>query len=137
MQHPELEFDRPRRRDPSINISALIDVIFILMIFVILGASFEQLRAMGVELPEANTDNVAPQQTVVVVVPLDGDIRVDGQAVDVESIAEVLRQRREDADALVIEADRGLPLQRAIDLLDAARSAGFEAVSIATRPRAE
>lgn len=132
---PPFELERPQRREPTVNLSALIDVIFILMIFVILGANFDRLRALGIELPEGDATATAPPQTVTVVVPLEGPVRVDGVSVEVGALVKHLRRRREDASALVIEADRGLPLQRAVDLLDAAREAGFLSVSVATRPR--
>lgn len=134
---PDFEIERPRRREPSINISALIDVIFILMIFVILGASFERLRAMGIELPQGDTENVAPTDPVTIIVPVDGPVRIDGRELRGDEIIAHLRERRREVSSLIIEADRGLPLQRAIDLLDAARTAGFTAVSVATRPRTE
>jgi biopolymer transport protein ExbD len=129
------EIERPQRREPQINLSALIDVIFILMIFVILGASFERLRAMGIDFPEGDAQAAAPPNTITIVVPLDGPIRIDGRDIPGARVTDELKGLRRAADALVIEADKGLPLQRAIDVLDAARAAGFDAVSIATRPR--
>ena len=131
------ELEGPRRREPTINISALIDVIFILMIFVILGANFDRLRAMGIELPQGHAQAVAPPETVTVVVPIEGPVRIDGREVADADVRSVLEARRKEASALVLEADKGLALQRAIDLLDAARAAGFTAVSVATRPRRE
>lgn len=129
------DLETTRRREPNINLSALIDVIFILMIFVILGANFDRLRVMGIELPRGDAQAVAPPETVIVVVPLEGPVRIDGRDVPEEAIRSALEARRTNASALVIEADQGLALQRAIDLLDAARAAGFSAVSVATRPR--
>jgi biopolymer transport protein ExbD len=131
------DLESSRRREPSINISALIDVIFILMIFVILGANFDRLRSMGIELPQGDARAVAPPETVTVVVPVEGPVRIDGREVPASDVRAVLEARRAEASALVLEADKGLALQRAIDLLDAARAAGFTAVSVATRPRKE
>jgi len=132
---PWFELERPSRREPTINLSALIDIIFILMIFVILGAHFDRIRAMGVDIPEGDATGAKAPEVVTVQVPMQGPVLVDGVEVPATALIEHLRARRASVPALVLEADRGLALQRAIDLLDAARTAGFTSVSIATRPR--
>ncbi len=129
------ELDGPRRREPTINISALIDVVFILMIFVILGASFERLRALGIQLPQGDSTDAPRSEPIMIVISAEESPLVDGVVVPMHRLREHLETRRSESDAVVIQADRTLPLQRVIDLLDAARAAGFTAVSVATQPR--
>lgn len=129
------ELAEPRRRKPTIQLSALIDVVFILMIFVILGANFERLRGMEVDVPRTDTSEAATLG-VVVEIPAEGPVRVEGQPVsDLDTLTERLRARRTEARTVTLRADQTVPLQRAMDVFDAARAAGFEGIDLVTRPR--
>lgn len=134
MNHP-FELEAPRRQAPTIQLSALIDVVFILMIFVILGASFDRLRSMQIALPQSESAD-ASEPGLLIEIPSSGPLRIDGDALpDGADLNALLRARRAKADSVTLRADRDTPLQRAIDVLDAARTAGFEAIDVVTRPK--
>ncbi|MEM1022664.1 MAG: biopolymer transporter ExbD [Myxococcota bacterium] len=129
------ELERPRRPEPSINLSALIDIVFILMIFVILGATFDRMRAIGIDLPESSVTQQAPETPVIIKTTADGTLFLNEEAVAEEGLGAALRAARAQSESLVIQADASVPVQRAVDLLDAAREAGFVDASISTLPR--
>jgi len=129
------ELERPHRAEPTINLSALIDVVFILMIFVILGATFDRMRAIGVDLPESTATEQAPETPVVVRVTAGDELFLDDTPLDFEGLVPALKKARAKSESLVVQADARVPVQRAVDLLDAARSAGFVDASISTLPR--
>jgi biopolymer transport protein ExbD len=129
------ELDPVRREEPSINLSALIDIVFILMIFVILGATFDRVRALQIELPQSDAVAEPDRDLARIRVPAEGPITLNDRPVTLDALPAALRALTDTADNVVIQADRDTPLQRAVDLLDIARSAGFEAASIATLPR--
>lgn len=128
-----------QRRAPTIHLSALIDVLFIVFVFVVLVARFHDtpapVRHLDVALP--GTDSApAPSapDAAVLEVPVRGPMRLDGAPVaDVEAIAPMLARARARTGTLVLAADGDIPLARAARLLDAATRAGFTDVSIATR----
>lgn len=128
-------FDASPRRRPSIQLSALIDVVFILMIFVILGASFDRMRSLQIAVPKSQEGESA-SPGVLVEVAADGNVRLEGKAIQSPSeLTAGLEALREERDSVLLRADRDVPLQRAMDVFDAARSAGFRAVDMVTRPR--
>ena len=51
-----MEFDLPRRQVPTINLSALIDIAFILVIFIVLAANFQRIQNVDVKLPRADAE---------------------------------------------------------------------------------
>lgn len=128
-----MEFRSFQRAAPSINLSALIDIIFILVIFVVLAANFDRLRDLDVTLPSAHATGRVEPRAVVVVIPQGGAVRVNEEAVAEADLQPRLRALRAEHEALVIAADRGVELERAVRVMGDASAAGFTAVSIATR----
>jgi biopolymer transport protein ExbD len=129
-------FESYRRSEPEISLSALVDVLFILVVFVMLAANFEQARAIDLTLPAGGAlPEPTKEQPVVVTVPARGPVRVDQREVASDQLETHLRELRAQKSRLVLSADRGLPLERATEILSMAQNAGFTAVSIATRAR--
>jgi biopolymer transport protein ExbD len=123
----------PEHPSPNITLSPLIDVMFILLIFVILTARFEAEGQLEVDLPEARAEPAPERQAVVVELDAEGRVAVDGEPVEPERLAEVLAVRAADHDELVLLADRDARVQAAVDILTQARAVGFEAVGVGTQ----
>jgi biopolymer transport protein ExbD len=121
-----------RRQSPAINLSALVDVLFILIIFVMLAAEFDRTGAVDIDLPAADAP-AAVGDAVRLVVPADGPARLRGRPIDDDALAPALEAARGGRPTLLIVADGDLPLRRATRLIDAGRRAGFTEVSIAAR----
>lgn len=122
-----------RRRQPVIQLSALIDVLFIVLVFVVVAARFDRPRGVEVELPRAQGQTRGAEDAAVLVVPHAGPMHLDDATVTETGLAEALRQARAHKTALRLVADGALSLDRATRLLDAAAQAGFSSVSIATQ----
>lgn len=128
-----MPFESYRRRSPSINLSALVDVLFILIVFVILTASFNDVHAVDVELPGSASTAQLPADVAQLVVRTGGAMTLDGVPVGASSLAARLKTTRKGRATLMIIADGDVKLARATSILDKARAAGYTAVSIATK----
>jgi biopolymer transport protein ExbD len=128
-----MQFESFRREPPAINLSALVDVLFILVIFVVLVANFQRVRDLDVQLPAAHAQGEADPSALVVAIPREGGIRVGGEMVARDELRARLAARRADHEAILVVADGSVALERAVDVLAEAQAAGFQAVSIATR----
>ncbi|MCA9665643.1 MAG: biopolymer transporter ExbD [Myxococcales bacterium] len=128
-----MDFDTPKREQPSINLSALIDIAFILVIFVVLAANFHRIRNIDVNLPRASAEKSADPKALVVSVPPRGDLSVAGKKVAPDKLAAALRALRGQYKSVLIVADKSASVQRAIRVLSEAQAAGFKAASIATQ----
>ena len=128
-----MQFESFQREQPRINISALIDVVFILLIFVVLAANFDRIREMNVVLPTAEESEETTTEALVLTVPLEGPMLLGDDPIDGVELPVRLRAKSKDYDVLVLVGDGGIDLDRTVELFDQAAAAGFESVSIATR----
>jgi biopolymer transport protein ExbD len=128
-----VQFETARRTQPAINLSALIDVVFILVIFIVLAASFDRVRALDVTLPTAHASAAPEVEGLQVFVAQDGTIRVDGDVTARDGLRARLSDLRETHRSMVILADGSVSFERAVWVLGEAAAAGFTDVSIATR----
>lgn len=130
-----MQFESFERENPTINVSALIDVVFILLIFIVLAANFDRIREMNILLPSAQETSQATPDALQLTVSLEGPLYVDDQEIGEEDLTERLRAYREDYEVLVLVSDGRVELDRAVRIFDKASAAGFESVSIATEVR--
>lgn len=130
---------RPRRsEEPEINLTPLIDVVFLMLIFFMVSTTFQREANLRVVLPEASAQPVPMQADVVeITINAAGDYFIDGEAT-VNRQRKTLRLALEplaDADPpLVIRADAKTPHQAVVTAMEAAGEAGFSRVNIATVP---
>jgi len=117
----------------EVQLTPLIDMVFILLVFIVLVASFVRPRGIEVTPPEASSAQLTDSQAAVLSISKDGSI-LDGenQVADSELRA-TLQNLKSQHTSLLIRADGAVALDRAIRVLDAARLVGFEAISMATR----
>jgi len=128
-----MPFEVTRRAPPTLNLSALIDVVFILLIFVVLAANFDRIQSLDVNLPSAQATSPASSEALTLVIPASGAVRLDNVAVAPEELTERLRALRGQHEALLLVADGAVAFERAVAVLGDAAAAGFQNVSIATR----
>lgn len=126
---------RPRpRRKPVVNITSLIDVLFLLLIFLMVSSTFVEHPAIQLDLPRASTSEPVKVSSMRLSIPADGRLLLEGDEVEPAVLGERLRQAAEkNSDLLLIlEADRRAGYGRVIEALDAARQAGVKRISAFT-----
>ena len=118
-----------RRLQPDLDLTPLIDVLFMLVLFFVLSASLLQGQ-ISVRLP-AGQGAALRGSPVVLEIPLDGKLRYDGNELDTPSAVECARRDTAGGRELVIAADKGVPYGRVAAILEALRSAGVQDVGLA------
>lgn len=114
------------------NITPLIDIVFILLIFFVVTTTFSKDLGLEVTRPEASTGSAMPSRLVRVAVNAQGDLAVDGRATRLSRIEPELKERLDlntERQVLVI-ADGRVDANLLVRLIDAARSAGATSVSL-------
>lgn len=132
-----MELESRRQEAPSINLSALIDIVFILVIFVVLAANFQRLKGIEVDLPEAAATSTLEDKALTITVPRKGPIQLDDVPVEADRLRAELQHRRLSHESIILKSDGAADFERAVQVLAEARAAGFESVSIATVETAE
>jgi len=118
----------------TIDLTPMLDVVFILLIFFIVTATF--IRESGVEVERAAA--VTAQQrspAILVAVDADNQLWIDGRQVGADNLRlHILRLRNENPHGgLVIQADRQSEMALLARVADVARAAGIDNVSVSTR----
>lgn len=140
-----MKFQRQQREEVSVNLTPLIDVVFLLLIFFMVSTTFTKESHLEINLPEAveGQPGAMESETVDVVVDAQGQYSVNGQPL-VNTQEKTLRQAiRQQAGSegnkrpLVITADAEAPHQAVVTAMDVAGQLGFEKLQIATRQRAQ
>lgn len=119
---------------PLINITSLIDVVFILLIFFAVTTSFISTSSIKVDLPKAKGEAVEQKKNIRVSINNNGTIYIDGSMVsDAELSARFDIMKKSNPDALVvIEADEKALHGKVVFVIDKARSSDFTRFAIAT-----
>ena len=120
--------------DSDINLTPMLDVVFIMLIFFIVTATFIKQAGIDVFRPEAQTAESKPTVSVLVAISGNGNIWIDKNKVDVTAVrAHIERIHAENPKGgLVIQADRDAKSEKLMAVLNAARGAGLTEVAIST-----
>ncbi len=135
-----MEFETRKRTEPAINLTALIDIVFILVIFVVLGANFHHIRAMDVSIPTTDSDSLvgkADPGSLIITIPVSGPVNVQGRQVTLDDLRGVLGSLKPGFNSVLLMSDRSVSVQRAIKILGDAQAVGFKSVSVATQNSTE
>lgn len=135
-----MKFQRQRREDISINLTPLIDVVFLLLIFFMITTTFTRESHLSISLPEAAQTNT-PQdepEVIEVLIGADGQYSInDAPLVNTEPLTlkrGILKVVGETRDIpFIITADAKAEHQAVVRVMDVAGELGFSALSITTQ----
>ncbi|MEW6609057.1 MAG: biopolymer transporter ExbD [bacterium] len=129
-----MEFERRKRISQHLDIAPLIDIVFLLLIFFMLTANFIMQPGIKITLPQAKTSQ--PQEEVIVVfISEDGQVYVNETQVNIELLEDALRIKLQEVQkkTIVIKADKKIDLGLAVKVMDMAKGAGAEGLTISTK----
>ena len=123
---------------PSLNLTPMIDVVFLLIIFFMVGTKFTELeRKIGLRIPEVTDGGpltAAPEKRVVNVYR-DGQITLDRQPVTLEELTmELVNARSQYSDlGVLVRGDAASAFQRVAEVLNSCKKAGIAELGISVR----
>ncbi|HET19637.1 MAG TPA: biopolymer transporter ExbD [Chromatiales bacterium] len=128
---------RPRQRDEvGLDLTPLIDVVFLLLLFFMLTTTFVEATRLKIDLPEAGQGAEAERKDDHWTIEIDaqGRYALNGETVVAEQLSERLRAipGRTEETSVLVRADGQASHQAVVRALDAARSAGIVRVGLAT-----
>ncbi|MFT6862678.1 MAG: biopolymer transport protein ExbD [Akkermansiaceae bacterium] len=130
---------RRNRRTPAettseINLSPLIDVVFLLLIFFIVTTVFVDETGVEVSKPRAASSQDLDKQAILIAVTAEGRVWQGGQEIGpdgVQAVVSALLEQDEDTP-VIIRADNDAPTKFTVRVIDGAKLAGATSVSLAT-----
>lgn len=120
-------------KDAGIDMTPIIDIVFIMLIFFVLTASFQTQQTLQVERPSTQSSDGAPKNTLVVAIDAAGLIWHDGRRIAKGEIAGIIRSEvaRGEKNA-VVNADRRAAAGLLVEVVDQIRLGGIPNVAVAT-----
>lgn len=138
-----MNFRRPRREEPDINLIPFIDVLLVVLIFLMLSTTYTRFTELQVSLPVAQAEPMRERPAEVrVSVAADGRYAINGDALPGRSVDSLAGAMTAAAAALggagpgpvvIVSADATAAHQSVVNVLDAARRAGLPRVTFATQ----
>jgi biopolymer transport protein ExbD len=124
---------KKQRAATEVNVTPMLDVVFIMLIFFIVTASFVKESGLDINRPDAATAERKERGNILVAISDTGQIWIDKRQVDLRAVrANIERLHAENPQgAVVIQADREAKSGLLVEVMDAARLAGVYNVSIA------
>ena len=133
-----MKFKQVRRELPALNLTPLIDIVFLLLIFFMVTTSFSRETRLLVSLPEASGSAENATESIEVLVDKEGGYAINGRRLvnaEVDSLVRGLElESGGDVSLLVVlVADAEVQHQSVVTAMEAIVRAGFASLSIATR----
>ncbi|MCK5679873.1 biopolymer transporter ExbD [bacterium] len=133
-----MRFQTRSRDEVQLDMTPLVDVVFLLLIFFMLSTSLSVNPGIKIDLPKASAEQVKKKKTTLrVAIEAGGGIFLEGKKLTIkqlrEKFAAVGKAKGDDA-LVVIEADKKVYHGLVVRVMDAAKSSGLNKLAIATQP---
>ena len=135
MRRPFASANSSDEEESEVNLTPMLDVVFIMLIFFIVTASFIKESGNDVNRPEAATATKQEDANILIAISDNNEIWIDRRQVDPRAVrANIERLHAENPKgSVVIQADKKSYNETLVTVMDAARSAGVTNVSLAAR----
>ena len=134
-----MNFKRQSREEVSVNLTPLIDIVFLLLIFFMVSTTFTKENHLSIDLPEASAEpSDTPPQAIEILISASGEYSINDQTLinnQLDTLKRGLQKALEGRDTapVVITADAKTPHEAVVRAMDAAGQTGLINLSITTR----
>lgn len=134
-----MNFKRQNRESVEVNLTPLIDIVFLLLIFFMVSTTFTRENHLSIDLPEASAEaSQNPPQAIEILISAKGEYSINNQALvnhQLETLKRGLQKALAGRDTapVIITADASTPYETVVRAMDAAGQLGLVNLSITTR----
>ncbi|EAT15912.1 biopolymer transporter ExbD [Desulfuromonas acetoxidans] len=132
-----MAFKRKERDEVRVELTSMVDVVFLLLIFFMISTTFVDSTGIDINLPQAGSQKIDKQpEEVNVYLEKSGLIHLEDRLVSMEDLRSHLAGYGDRAaeTTFILLADKQAQHGKVVQLMDAAQSAGFAKLAIATEP---
>lgn len=133
-----MQFEGYRRSSHIPNLTPLIDIVFLLLIFFMLTSHFVEDESLSIDLPEAESaTTVADDKTLEVMIDENGQLNYKDNIIALEDLEQKLTVDLKSADNknVRIKGDKSVGFGQAVEVMDIVRQAGASGVEIITEQK--
>ncbi|MFC0444541.1 ExbD/TolR family protein [Pseudidiomarina halophila] len=119
--------------DAAIDMTPMLDIVFIMLIFFIVTTSFVKEAGIDVNKPEASQAQKKPSANIFIAIRANGEVWMDKRMVDVERVGANIERllAEQPTDIVVIQADEEAKHGVVVKVMDQIKEAGIDKISIA------
>ncbi len=119
--------------DNELDLTPMLDVVFILLIFFIVTTSFVKETGIDINRPSATTAEKKSKGNILIAISANGDIWIDNREIDIRAVRANIQQLKAQypQSSVIIQADQDARTGKLVKVMDQVRLAGVQNISIA------
>ena len=123
----------PVQDETEIDMTPMLDIVFIMLIFFIVTTSFVKESGVTVSAPQASTASQQEKANIFIAITADGEIWIDRRPVDPRSVRAIVARLHADnpEGSVIIQSDEEASTRMLVEVMDQVRLAGVEGIAIA------
>ena len=127
----------PASDDTELDMTPMLDIVFIMLIFFIVTTSFVKESGVTVSTPGASTASQQESANIFIAITAGGEIWIDRRPVDSRSVRAIVARLHADnpEGSVIIQSDEKASTGMLVDVMDQVRLAGVEAIAIAAEKK--
>jgi biopolymer transport protein ExbD len=124
---------RPVTDETELDMTPMLDIVFIMLIFFIVTTSFVKESGMSVNSPSAQTASRQENANIFIAITADGEVWIDRRPVDPRSVRAIVARLHADnpEGSVIIQSDEDASTRMLVDVMDQVRLAGVRGIAIA------
>ena len=129
--------NRREAEEAAIDLTPMLDVVFIMLIFFIVTTSFVKEAGISVQKPKASNATSQAKATIFVAVKANGEIWLDKRPVDVERVGATIEKllAESPSDTVIVQADKEAKHGVVVSVMDQIKLAGIDKIVVAAETK--
>jgi biopolymer transport protein ExbD len=130
--------DKKNRGTVVLEVTPLVDIVFLLLIFFLLTATYVKNPHLDINLPKASLNQVSShKKDLEIVIREDGELRYDNRNVSLDQLEGIMRAEYSENDEtiVIVRADKDARHGKVVDVMDLAKRIGFNKLAIAIQAK--
>ncbi len=130
-----MEFKTKKKKGTIINITSLIDVLFLLLIFMMVSSTFIEDPGIKLDLPETQSAPSVKKSEYTLSVKSDGSLFLNEKSLSLDELEENLKSTLVEMkdESLILKGDTNIPYGKVVKIMDIVKKSGVKKLIIATR----
>ncbi|MCK5222531.1 MAG: biopolymer transporter ExbD [Candidatus Aminicenantes bacterium] len=130
-----MEFKTKKKKGTIINITSLIDVLFLLLIFMMVSSTFIEDPGIKLDLPETQSAPSVKKSEYILSVKSDGSLFLNEKSLSLDELEENLKSTLVEMkdESLILKGDTNIPYGKVVKIMDIVKKSGVKKLIIATR----
>jgi biopolymer transport protein ExbD len=126
---------RVEEEDAAIDMTPMLDIVFIMLIFFIVTTVFVKEAGITVNKPDASQAIMPKNANIFIAITEDGDVWMDKREIDVDSVRANLERlmAEQPSDVIIVQADENAEHGVVVEVMDQIKAAGIDRISIAAK----